>query len=125
MRTFLLFALTAVLALAQRPGPQLSGELTKVSTHVQAMWGFPVIIFVTGENGVLAIDTGLGPANGKIVADTARRLAPGKKLFLTTTHFHPEHAAGDGGFPADTVILRATAQQRELETAGTASLAQF
>jgi glyoxylase-like metal-dependent hydrolase (beta-lactamase superfamily II) len=46
-------------------------------------------------------------------------------LFLTTTHFHPEHAAGDGGFPADTVILRAWAQQRELDSGGAAILERF
>ena len=125
MRTLALLAVFSVVAFAQRPGPKLSGELTKVSEHVQAMWGFPVVVFVTGQTGVLAIDTGLGPSNGKVVADAARKLAPGKKLFLTTTHFHPEHAAGDGGFPADTVILRAAAQQKELETGGAAILAQF
>ncbi len=125
MRILALLAIAGTALLAQRPGPKLSGELTKVSEHVQAMWGFPVVVFVTGDTGVLAIDTGLGPSNGKVVADAARRLAPGKKLFLTTTHFHPEHAGGDGGFPADTVILRAAAQQKELETGGAAVLAEF
>jgi glyoxylase-like metal-dependent hydrolase (beta-lactamase superfamily II) len=121
----LVFVAFATSLLAQRPGPKLTGEVTKVSEHVQAMWGFPVVVFVTGQTGVLAIDTGLGPANGKVVADTAKRLAPGKKLFLTTTHFHPEHAAGDGGFPADTMILRAWAQQRELDSGGAAILERF
>lgn len=125
MRLFLLLALMSGALLAQRPGPKLSGDLSRVSEHVQEMWGFPAIVFVTGETGVLAIDTGLGPANGKIVADAARKLAPGKKLFLTTTHFHPEHAAGEAGFPAETVILRAAAQQRELEKDGDATLARF
>jgi glyoxylase-like metal-dependent hydrolase (beta-lactamase superfamily II) len=125
MRIFTLLTLACAIALAQRPGPKLSGELTRVSEHVQQIWGFPVIVFVTGETGVLALDTGLGPSNGKIVADAARRLAPGKKLFLTTTHFHPEHAAGEAGFPPETVILRAAAQQRELEQGGAAVLAQF
>jgi glyoxylase-like metal-dependent hydrolase (beta-lactamase superfamily II) len=125
MRILPLFTIAAVIAFGQRPGPKLSGELSKVSEHVQEMWGFPAIVFVTGNTGVLAIDTGLGPSNGKIVADTAKRLGPGKKLFLTTTHFHPEHAAGDGGFPADTVIVRPRAQQRELDQSGAASLAQF
>ncbi|MEO8050777.1 MAG: MBL fold metallo-hydrolase [Acidobacteriota bacterium] len=125
MRILTFLTLASVIALAQRPGPKLTANLTQVSEHVQAIWGFPVIVFVTGETGVLAIDTGLGPSNGKVVADAARRLAPGKKLFLTTTHFHPEHAAGEGGFPPETVILRAAAQQRELEQGGAASLAQF
>lgn len=125
MRILMLLTLAGAIVFAQRPGPKLTPNLTKVSEHVQAIWGFPVIVFVTGETGVLAIDTGLGPSNGKIVADAARQLAPGKKLFLTTTHFHPEHAAGEGGFPPETVILRASAQQRELEQGGAAILAQF
>lgn len=125
MRVLTLLTLSCAIAFAQRPGPKLIPNPTKVSEHVQAIWGFPVIVFVTGETGVLAIDTGLGPSNGKIVADAARQLAPGKKLFLTTTHFHPEHAAGEGGFPPETVILRAAAQQRELEEGGAAVLAQF
>ena len=125
MRILTLLTLASVIALAQRPGPKLTSNLTKVSEHVQAIWGFPVIVFVTGETGILAIDTGLGPSNGKIVADMAQRLAPGKKLFLTTTHFHPEHAAGEGGFPPETVILRAAAQQKELEQRHAELLTQF
>ena len=125
MRILTLLTLASVIALAQRPGPKLTANPTKVSEHVQAIWGFPVIVFVTGETGVLAIDTGLGPSNGKIVADAARKLAPGKKLFLTTTHFHPEHAAGEGGFPPETVILRAAAQHKELEQRHAELLTQF
>jgi len=125
MRILTLLTLASTLALAQRPGPKLTPDLAKVSEHVQAIWGFPVIVFVIGDAGMLAIDTGLGPANGKIVADTARQIAPGKKLFLTTTHFHPEHAAGEGGFPPETVILRAAAQQKELEQRHAELLTQF
>ncbi len=125
MRTLAMLTLASAVAFAQRPGPKLTATPTKVSEHVQEIWGFPAIVFVTGNTGILAIDTGLGPANGKVVADAAKKLAPGKKLFLTTTHFHPEHAAGDGGFPPETVILRAAAQQRELDKDGDAILARF
>ncbi len=49
----------------------------------------------------------------------------GSKLFLTTTHFHPEHAAGDAGFPDDTIILRNRRQQDELERDGQGMIEQF
>ena len=48
----------------------------------------------------------------------AAKLAPNNaKLFLTTTHFHPEHAAGEPGFPAGTILIRNAVQQQEMETA--------
>jgi len=44
------------------------------------------------------------------------KLAAGnEKLFLTTTHFHPEHAAGVGGFPQGTILIRNSVPQREME----------
>jgi len=41
-----------------------------------------------------------------------------QKLYLTTTHYHAEHAAGDGGFPAGTIVIRPQVQQAELEAEG-------
>jgi glyoxylase-like metal-dependent hydrolase (beta-lactamase superfamily II) len=35
-------------------------------------------------------------------------------LYLTTTHFHPEHAMGEQAFPPRTVIIRPVAQQDEM-----------
>jgi hypothetical protein len=49
----------------------------------------------------------VGPRNGTTIARVAAKLAPNsQKLFLTTTHFHPEHAGGDAGFPAGTILIR-------------------
>ena len=49
----------------------------------------------------------------------AAKLAPGnQKLFLTTTHFHPEHAGGEAGFPAGTILIRNSVQRREMELHG-------
>jgi glyoxylase-like metal-dependent hydrolase (beta-lactamase superfamily II) len=39
-------------------------------------------------------------------------------LYLTTTHFHPEHATGEQSFSANTVLIRPAAQQQELEKRG-------
>src|SRR5690349_24193847 len=104
---FLLALGLAGAALAQFPPPTLTENTTKVSDHVQAIMGFPNIAIVTGDQATLVVDTGLGPTNGATVARVAKKLSKGSKLYLTTTHFHPEHAAGEGGFPAGTILVRA------------------
>jgi len=71
------------------------------------------------------VDTGLGPRNGETVARAAARLAKAPKLYLTTTHFHPEHAAGETGFPSGTVLIRPRAQQEELVADKDAMLTRF
>src|SRR5208283_1621167 len=73
---------------------------------------------VVGANGVLVVDTGLGPRNGATIAKVAGKLAPGHKLYLTTTHFHPEHAGGEPGFPPGTILIRNRVQQEEMEKHG-------
>jgi glyoxylase-like metal-dependent hydrolase (beta-lactamase superfamily II) len=87
--------------------------------------GFPNIIYVLGDNATLVVDTGLGTANGAVAARVAKRLAKGQKLFLTTTHYHPEHAAGIGGFPPETILIRPTVQQQELEKEGDQTMTFF
>jgi glyoxylase-like metal-dependent hydrolase (beta-lactamase superfamily II) len=118
-------AFIAGAALAQLPPPTLSENTTRVSDHVQAILGFPNIAFVTGERGTLVVDTGLGPSNGAIAARVAAKLSKAGKLYLTTTHFHPEHAAGEAGFPPNAVLLRNDVQQKELVEHGAELLALF
>lgn len=89
-----------------------------ISEHVWMIKGNPNIAIVVGARSVLVVDTGLGPKMGAMAAGFAEKLAPGKKLFLTTTHFHPEHAAGDKDFPASTTLIRNDIQQMEVERYG-------
>jgi glyoxylase-like metal-dependent hydrolase (beta-lactamase superfamily II) len=113
-------AMIARPAAAQGP-PNLmlpENQATRVSEHVWAIMGFPNIGIVVGERATLVVDTGLGPENGAIAAREAQKLAKGPVLYLTTTHYHAEHAAGDNGFPAGTILVRAIAQQKELEERG-------
>jgi glyoxylase-like metal-dependent hydrolase (beta-lactamase superfamily II) len=98
--------------------PVLGEDTVKVSEHVWAIMGWPNIGIVVGRNATLVVDTGLGPRNGATIAKVARKLAPGNKLYLTTTHFHPEHAAGEPGFPAGTVLIRDKVQQDEMDQHG-------
>jgi glyoxylase-like metal-dependent hydrolase (beta-lactamase superfamily II) len=96
----------------------LGEDTVKVSEHVWAIQGFPNIGIVVGKTATLVVDTGLGPRNGATIAKVANKLAPGHKLYLTTTHFHPEHAAGEPGFPAGTILIRNRAQQDDMEKHG-------
>ena len=59
------------------------------------------------------------------MAGLARQLSRGSKFFVTTTHFHPEHAAGIGGFPSAAVLIRPRVQQDEMDELGEAVLASF
>ena len=81
-------------------------------------WVSPNIGIVVGPNATLVVDTDLGPRNGATIAKVAKRLAPQNKLYLTTTHFHPEHAAGEPGFPAGTILIRDKVQQDEMDQHG-------
>jgi glyoxylase-like metal-dependent hydrolase (beta-lactamase superfamily II) len=103
----------------------LGEETVRVSDHVWAIMGFPNIGIVVGQDATLVVDTGLGPRNGATIAKVAKHLAPRNKLYLTTTHFHPEHAAGASGFPAGTILIRDKVQQDEMEKHGAEMIEMF
>ena len=112
-------------AFAQPAGFMLSDEAKPLTAHVYVITGFPNVAIVVGSQGTLVVDTGLGPKNGAMVAGAAAKLSKGGKLYLTTTHFHPEHAAGEAGFPKGTILIRPKAQQDELVADNGAMLARF
>jgi glyoxylase-like metal-dependent hydrolase (beta-lactamase superfamily II) len=84
----------------------------------------PNIGVIVGERAALVIDTGMGPRNGAIVRDVARELAGERPLFLTLTHFHPEHGYGAQAF-RDATIIYNRAQYEELRDKGLAYLQMF
>jgi glyoxylase-like metal-dependent hydrolase (beta-lactamase superfamily II) len=120
-----LAALTCWNASAQMSQPILGENATRISDHVWALMGFPNVAIVIGQRATLIVDTGLGPRNGATVARVAAKLSANQKLFLTTTHFHPEHAAGDAGFPPHTILIRNAVQQQEMEQHGAEMVAMF
>src|SRR5580658_3166549 len=118
-------SLTFLNASAQTAQSLLGEDATKISDHVWAIMGFPNVAIVIGDRATLVVDTGLGLRNGATVARTAAKLSGNQKLFLTTTHFHPEHAAGEGGFPPNTILIRNTVQQQEMDQHGAEMIATF
>jgi glyoxylase-like metal-dependent hydrolase (beta-lactamase superfamily II) len=110
--------LACAAALAQAPTGVPENATQRISGHVYAIIGFPNIGIIVGDRATLVVDTGMGPPNGAIVAREAAKLAKGPMLYLTTTHFHPEHASGVQAFPANTVLIRPAVQQEEMEKHG-------
>lgn len=85
----------------------------------------PNIGLIGGTNAVLVVDTGLGPDNAAAVLDLARDHADGRRLYLTSTHFHPEHAFGAEVFAGEATYLVNRAQAEDLEAKGDGYLAMF
>src|ERR1700730_2852504 len=107
--------LLPAIAMAQLKQPLLSEENVKrVSDHVYVMEGFPNVVFVIGSRATLVVDTGLGERNGVTVMHAEQKLAKGTVIYLTTTHYHSEHTTGEQAFPANTIIIRNSVQQEEM-----------
>ncbi|HET7717232.1 MAG TPA: MBL fold metallo-hydrolase, partial [Bauldia sp.] len=85
----------------------------------------PNIGIVLGEEAALVVDTGMGPANGRRVLEAARKLADGRRLILTLTHYHPEHGFGASAFKGTARITYNKAQRDELKAKGEAYLGMF
>ena len=85
----------------------------------------PNIGIVHGSTAVLVVDAGMGPRNGEIVRRHAKELASGLPLFLTLTHFHPEHGFGAQAFADGATIVYNREQLDELRSKGEAYLTRF
>lgn len=85
----------------------------------------PNVGIILGRTAALVVDTGMGPANGAQVLDVARTLAGSRRLFLTLTHFHPEHGYGAQAFSSQATIVYNITQRDELLAKGAGYLALF
>jgi len=121
------FALVlAVTALAdQQPAatPLVKENATlKISDHVYVIpdgnvGGVPNVGIVVGSMATLVVDTGLGPRNGQTVLHEVEKLSKAP-IHIVGTHFHSEHILGESAFPASAKVIRARAQQRDIEEFG-------
>lgn len=85
----------------------------------------PTVGIVVGERATLVVDTGIGPRNGAHVLEQARRLAGRRPLYLTVTHFHPEHGFGAQAFKGAATIVYNRGQRDELRRKGSAYIGMF
>ena len=120
--------------LAQR-GPQQpplikEGVTEKVSEHVYAIPDgsvplVPNVGIIVGSKGTLVVDTGLGSRNGEAIMREVAKVRKGGDLYLSVTHFHPEHDLGAGGFPAATKMIRSRDQQADIDEFGLETSKRF
>jgi glyoxylase-like metal-dependent hydrolase (beta-lactamase superfamily II) len=125
---FLLAALIAVPLFAQQSSPApaslvRAGVTEKIASHVWAIPDgsaslVPNVGIVVGNKAVLVIDTGMGTRNGQTVLREVAKLAPGKPVYIVTTHVHPEHDMGAHVFPGDSKLIRSKDQLEDI-AAGT------
>jgi len=85
----------------------------------------PNVGIVAGDDAVLVIDTAMGAENGERILSEAQRIAGDRKLFLTTTHFHPEHAFGAQAFKAHATYVANSSQAEELADKGAEYVEMF
>ena len=114
----------------EMPAPIVAGEAVEVSPGVHVIPDHrvplvPNVGIVVGERAALVVDTGIGPRNGAHVLEQARELAKDRPLYLTTTHFHPEHAFGAQAFKGAATIVYNAAQRDEIHRKGQAYLGMF
>ena len=121
-------------ALAQQaaaPAPMIKrGATMKISDHAYVILddnvGFvPNVGIIVGERATLIVDTGMGPENGAIILDEARKLSDNTEFYLTATHFHPEHDLGATAFPANAKMIRWRGQQAETDATGAQTIERF
>ena len=95
----------------------------KISAHVYVIPDdsvplVPNVGIVVGSRATLVIDTGLGARNGATVMREVAKVSKNAELYLVTTHVHPEHDLGAGGFPPTTKMIRSKDQVDEIAASG-------
>lgn len=132
-------AAAAWLALAAAPGAQTPGGpealiregiIQRISEHVHVIPQagvrlVPNVGIVVGSRATLVVDTGLGPVNAQTILREVARVRRGPDLYVVSTHYHAEHAAGEAAFPASATIVRARSQQQDIDELGADGLLRF
>ena len=119
-----LSAVAAAQAPAQWHVPlQKAGATVKLSEHVYVIPDFkvgmvPNVGIVVGSRATLVIDPGMGLKNGQVVLREAQKVSQGPDLYIVNTHFHPEHTTGEVAFPPSAQVIRAAAQQQDVDEMG-------
>ena len=85
----------------------------------------PNVGVIVGDRAALVVETGLGPRSGTVVLEAARELAGDRPLFLTLTHFHPEHGYGAQAFGDAATIVYNREQRDEFREKAAGYLEQF
>ncbi len=115
---------------AALPPPVVGGSPREVADGVfviadRRVQLVPNVGVIVGDRAALVVDAGLGPRNGMVVREAARDLAGDRPLFLTLTHFHPEHGYGAQAFLDAATIVYNREQYEEFREKAGGYLGQF
>ena len=80
--------------------------------------GVPNVGIVVGTRAALIVDPGMGLRSGEAIAREMAKIGTRSELYIVNTHFHPEHTTGEAGLPVSARIIRAHAQQQDIESEG-------
>jgi glyoxylase-like metal-dependent hydrolase (beta-lactamase superfamily II) len=126
--TFVAGVCLSAVAAAQAPTQwhvplQQEGATVKISEHVYVIPDFkvgmvPNVGIVVGSRATLVIDPGLGFKNGQVVLREVQKVSQGPDIYIVNTHFHPEHTTGEVAFPPSAQVIRAAAQQQDVDEMG-------
>jgi glyoxylase-like metal-dependent hydrolase (beta-lactamase superfamily II) len=105
------------------------GKTVKISQHVYVIPDehvpqVPNVGIIVGSKATLIVDPGMGRLSGEAIAREVAKISKSSELYIVNTHFHPEHTTGDMAFPK-AKILRAAAQQQDVEEMGMKWVATF
>jgi len=99
------------------------GTTIRISKHVYLIPDgrvplVPNVGIIVGSQATLVVDPGLGRRSGEAVMREVARVSRNKTIYIVNTHFHPEHTTGEIAFPADAKVIRADAQQQDIDEMG-------
>ncbi len=83
-------------------------KVVQVSGKIYMLDGLPGagnVAFLTTEQGVLVVDSGTSPADGRIICEKVREITGKPIRFVVLTHYHGDHTLGLQSFPADTLVI--------------------
>ena len=118
------------LASAQAPAPAhaapplvKASTTVKISEHVfvipdERVPMVPNVGIIVGNRATLVVDPGMGIRSGQIVLSEVAKVSQSSEIYIVSTHFHPEHATGEAGLPQTARVIRAAAQQQDIEEMG-------
>ena len=109
--------------MTQTPPVVKEGTTVRISEHVyaipdQQVPGVPNVGIVVGKRATLIVDPGMGRRSGEAVARETAKVSRNSELYLVNTHFHPEHTTGEAGLPPTAKLVRARAQQQDVDEMG-------
>ena len=120
----LLFSAVFLIQQPSPPTPLIRENATiKLSEHVYVIpdggvGGVPNVGIVVGSKATLVIETGLGPRNGQTVLREVGKVSKNADIYIVATHFHSEHTLGESAFPSSAKVIRARAQQQDIDEFG-------